>query len=172
MTDNERAELIERQFLLAQEREAGRSSETEPASPVAQPLYEPPVESLNQRHLRELAERDEAWARARRARARAARAAELAATPAPADWTEHVTSAIKAEREFLLAVVGEAIAEIENRAQSKLDDVIRPLLVQMSELKVSNAELKLANAQLREQLINNNSGNGVGSRAGLMSALN
>ena len=124
-------------------------------------MHEPPIESVLDRDRRELAERDAAWERARRARARAARAAEVAATPAPPDWSSYVRDAIAAERNHMMQLLEETIAEIEARAHERIDDAMRPLRVELAELKISNCELRIQNSRLRELLAERGNSAGV-----------
>ena len=80
-----------------------------------------------------------------------------------------LSAAIANERNSLMALLEELVAQLDERALQRLDDHLRPLHVQIAELKLSNAELRITNAKLRETLIGNSAGSSV---AGMMSALN
>ena len=79
------------------------------------------------------------------------------------DWAAHVRAAIASEREHMMQLLEQAIVEIETRADRRIADELRPLTIEIAELKVSNA-------RLREALIER--GVSVGNNAGMMSALN
>jgi regulator of replication initiation timing len=67
-----------------------------------------------------------------------------------------------------MQVLTEAVAELEDRAQQRVDDAMRPLRVELAELKISNCELRITNTRLREQLTSN----GHADSAGFSSSLN
>ena len=159
MTADERAELLARQFEYRAEAEARAQAAAQPADPPT--VLDPPIENRQARWEREGLEQAD---RERRERAARARREAAAATPAPAvDWAGVVRDAIASEREHMMQLLEQAIVEIETRADRRIADEVRPLTIEIAELKVSNA-------RLREALLER--GGSVGSSAGMMSALN
>lgn len=163
--------MDEQNFWLAKQEAERQRAEAEAAAAQQQAVpivHEPPIESRSDRDRRELAERDETWARVREQREqidaeRRACQEEAAAIPG---WVATIRAEIDAVHELIIEAVGQAIG----LERERLEDKLRPLRVQNAELLVGIAELKLANARLREALIER--GSSVGNNAGISSALN
>jgi hypothetical protein len=101
-----------------------------------------PTETLNQRHARELLERDEQWARERRQREREAQARAREAEP---DWSAvdtRIASAAAGEREFVFAVLEELIPEIRDRQAKALAAAVAPMKTEMAQLKAQIADMR------------------------------
>jgi hypothetical protein len=155
--EDRRAELIEQKYKFLREQEEREQAAAQQPDPLAEALAMP-IETVNSRHRREIAERDEAWAEARAARVRQQEEIIGRSRTAPPDWDERICAAMAVEREHLDELLAELVAEIEDRVFKHVDNEMRPRDVQIAELKLANVELKLANAQLRTELINNASG--------------
>ena len=158
--------MDEQAFWIAkQEAERQRAEQEAAAERVAETsrVSDPPIESAQERWEREGLEQADRERQERRARARRQAAIVEAHKAAPIDWNARIGTAIANERDSLMALLEELVAQLEDRALQRLDDHLRPVLVQV-------AELKVANARLREALIER--GNSVGGSAGISSALN
>ena len=55
-------------------------------------------------------------------------------------------------RAYLLEVLAETVAELAERQREAIDDALRPLRLELCELRIRCGELKLSNTELREQL--------------------
>lgn len=126
------------------QREAEYVSALQPdeADDVLATALNTPTETRNQRDRRELEEQEARFARERRAVER------RNAAPAP-DVQLRISSAIADERQYILDLMAEIIAETAARQREAIDAAVRPLQIELAELKVANAELKVANAELR-----------------------
>jgi hypothetical protein len=93
-------------------------------------------------------EAEEQEARFEKERAKRRRSAE----PAPVNWDLRIAEAIADERQHILEVIAETIAELAERQREAIDDAMRPLRIELAELRIGNCELRAANAELREQL--------------------
>ena len=140
----------ERMWAMRQENEQRREElaaarRERDDDPLAEALAQP-VEDRVDKWRREADEQEARFARQRRAEQR--RRAE----PASVDVDLHIAEAIADERQHVLAVIAETIAELTERQREAIDDAMRPLRVELAELRISNCELRAANAELREQL--------------------
>jgi hypothetical protein len=70
----------------------------------------------------------------------------------PVNWSAVIDQRIAAEHAFMVEVIAEVVATLADRQRDAIDDAMRPLRVELAELKISNAELRLVNVALREQL--------------------
>ncbi|MEY9235443.1 hypothetical protein ABIF78_007766 [Bradyrhizobium japonicum] len=69
----------------------------------------------------------------------------------PVNWSA-VDQRIGGMRKYLLEVITGTIAELAERQRDAIDDAMRPLRVELAELRISNCEVRAANAELCEQL--------------------
>ena len=73
--------------------------------------------------------------------------------PAPAvDWNGEIRRQVADARAYLLEVLAETVAELAERQREAIDDALRPLRLELCELRIRCGELKLSNTELREQL--------------------
>jgi hypothetical protein len=99
-----------------------------------------PLEDPLAKWRREADEQEARFARERRRRERHAQ---------PVNWELRIAEAIADERQFMTQVLAEAFAELTERQSKAINDAVRPLQIELAELKAANAEAKVANAELR-----------------------
>ncbi|MET3994889.1 Na+-translocating ferredoxin:NAD+ oxidoreductase RnfC subunit [Bradyrhizobium sp. S3.9.2] len=104
-----------------------------------------PVEDRVARWRREAEEQTARQQRAVRERRRSERRAE------PVNLDLRIAEAIAEERRFMVEVIGETVAEMAERQTRAIADAVRPLLHELSELKIAHADAKVAIAELRLQ---------------------
>jgi hypothetical protein len=119
------------------------------------PLEEAMRQPLEDPLTRWKREAEEQEARFAEARAKRARSAE----PAPVDWDLRIATVVADERQYILDLMAEIIAETAARQREAIDDAMRPLQGELAQLKASIAEqrvkiceLQLSDGKLREQL--------------------
>jgi hypothetical protein len=61
---------------------------------------------------------------------------------APIDWEARISEAIATEREFVLAVMGEALGETCAAQRKEIDIELREMRIEIAELRITNAELR------------------------------
>ena len=106
-------------------------------------------------------EADEQEARFAKERAKRARSAE----PAPVvDIDLRIATVVADERQYILDLMAEIIAETAARQREAIDDAMRPLLGELAQLKAAIAEqrvkiceLQLSDEKMREQLAGDHS---------------
>ena len=117
-----------------------------------------PLESRNDKDRREISEQEQRFERERRAEQRRRERERTAAEPEPVNMDLVVATVVADERAFMTEVLGEVVAEIEARQRDTLDDVVRPLKAEISELRVLIADERVKLAEVRQQLAADHSG--------------
>jgi hypothetical protein len=153
MTDDEIEEYWRLRSQRDQEREAERAQPQQPPddelrnAEVTAALAQP-AETMNSRHRRELAMRDQEWAEARVAR-------ERLQADTMADWDARMDAKLLAVAPAIHQHVREVVDGIAGEFQKTLGLINREIEVvrtEVSSLRISNAELRASNERLRVSL--------------------
>jgi hypothetical protein len=145
MTDDELNEYYALRSQHLAEREAEQSPP--PPDPIAEALAQP-VETINSRHRRELAMRDQEWAEARVAR-------ERLQADTMTDWDTRMDAKLLAVAPAIHQHVREVADGMAAEFQKTLGLINREIEVvrlEVSSLRISNAELRASNERLRASL--------------------